>query len=80
MYPWWDGTAQMMVMLLKDGQPDESLVYWRQLVCMNGLNDVAISPETYNLAIKCATKADNLEEMEAVVEMMEVCTYVNSIF
>lgn len=62
-----------MVLLLKDGHADESLDYWRQLVCVNGLNDVAISPETYNLAIKCATRADDLEEMEAVVEMMEVC-------
>lgn len=63
-----------MVVLLKDGQPDESLDYWRRLVCVNGLNGVAIAPETYNLAIKCATRAGNLEEMEAVVDMMEVFT------
>lgn len=66
----------MMVLLIKDGRPDESLEYWRQLVCVNGLNDMAITPATYNLAIKCATSANNLAEMEAVVEMMEVRMYV----
>lgn len=62
----------MMVLLIKNGQPEDSLDYWRQLVCVHGLNGMAITPETYNLAIKCATRADNLEEMEAVVNMMEV--------
>eukprot|EP00752_Nemacystus_decipiens_P008840 g7889.t1 len=63
--------TKMMVLHLKDGEPEESLDYWRRLVCVHGLNGVSITPETYNLAIKCATRAGNLEEMEAVVEMME---------
>jgi len=62
----------MMVMLQKDGRAEEALEYWRQLVCVNGLNEMQITPETYNLAVKCAAWAGNLDEMEAVVEMMEV--------
>lgn len=65
-------TAQMMSLLLKKGLPHESLEYWRRLVCVDGLNGMVISPKTYNLAIKCSAMADNLEEMEAVVAMMEV--------
>ena len=67
---------QMMVMLLKEGRAEEALVYWRQLVCVNGLNEMQITPETYNLAIKCASFAVNIDEMEAVVAMMEVRTNV----
>eukprot|EP00903_Cladosiphon_okamuranus_P014057 g13065.t2 len=63
--------VKMMLLLMKEGRPDDSLDYWRRLVCVNGLNGVAISHKTYNLAIKCATRAGNLEELEAVVEMME---------
>lgn len=65
---WW----QMMVMLLKEGRAEEALEYWRQLVCVNGLNEMRITPETYNLAIKCAAWAGNVDEMEAVIDMMEV--------
>lgn len=67
---------QMMVMLMKDGRTEECLAYWRQLVCINGLNGVAIRPETYNFAIKCTSTVSNLDEMEAVLAMMEVCVCV----
>lgn len=66
----------MMVMLMKHGRAEECLKYWRQLVCVNGLNGVVINPETYNFAIKCTCAVDNLDEMEAVLEMMEVCVSV----
>ncbi|CAM9868730.1 unnamed protein product [Pylaiella littoralis] len=63
--------VKMMVMLMKHGRAEECLKYWRQLVCVNGLNGVVINPETYNFAIKCTCAVDNLDEMEAVLEMME---------
>lgn len=68
-----------MVMLLKDGKPEECLEYWRQLVCVNGLNGADITLETYNFALKCTMTVGNLEEMEAVVDMMQVCKYVLSL-
>lgn len=61
-----------MVCLLIAGRADEALGYWRQLVCINGLNGVDISQETYNLAVKSAAKAGALEEMDTVLEMMQV--------
>lgn len=65
----------MMLMLMKDGNPEECLEYWRQLVCVQGLNGVDISLETYNFAVKCTMALGNLDEMEAVVDMMQVCMY-----
>lgn len=69
----------MMVVLMKDGRTEECLEYWRQLVCVNGLNSVVIHPETYNFAIKCTATVGNLGEMEAVLAMMEVrvCLWVS---
>ena len=61
----------MMVVLLEDGRAHECLEYWRQLVCVNGLNGLEISRETYNFAIKAAAEVD-WDEMEAVVGMMQV--------
>lgn len=65
-------TPQVMVCLLMTDRADEALGYWRQLVCINGLNGVDISQETYNLAIKSAAKAGALEEMDTVLGMMQV--------
>ena len=62
----------MMVVLLEHGRVDECLEYWRQLVCVKGINGVEISPETYNFAIKCTASTFDLDEMEVVVEMMHV--------
>ncbi|CAN0002841.1 unnamed protein product, partial [Hapterophycus canaliculatus] len=64
--------VKMMVMLMKDGKPEKCLEYWRQLVCVHGLNGADISLETYNFALKCTMAVGDLEEMEAVVGMMEV--------
>ena len=62
----------MMVVLLQHGRLDECLEYWRQLVCIRGVNGVEISPETYNFAIKCTASTSDLDEMEVVVGMMHV--------
>ena len=61
----------MMATLMRDN-PEESLEYWRQLVCVNGVNGLKISSHTFNLAMKATTKMDNLEEAEAILEMMQV--------
>eukprot|EP00904_Undaria_pinnatifida_P006951 jgi/Undpi1/3386/HiC_scaffold_15.g06759.m1 len=62
--------VKMMVVLLEDGRAHECLEYWRQLVCVNGLNGLEISRETYNFTIKAAAEVD-WDEMEAVVGMMQ---------
>lgn len=63
--------VKMMVVLLAHGRVDECLEYWRQLVCVKGINGVQISPETYNFAIKCTASTFDLDEMEVVVGMMQ---------
>ncbi|CAM9809097.1 unnamed protein product [Ascophyllum nodosum] len=62
--------VRMMATLMRDN-PEESLEYWRQLVCVNGVNGLKISSHTFNLAMKATTKMDNLEEAEAILEMMQ---------
>lgn len=61
----------MMLVLLKEN-PEECLDYWRQLVCVNGVNGTKISPNTFNIALKASAMLNNLEEAEVIIDMMQV--------
>lgn len=61
-----------MLTLAEAGRPEEVLVLWRQLVCVQGLGGVDIKPETYVLTLKSAAKLRAWEEVETILGMMEV--------
>lgn len=64
--------SQAMLTLAEAGRPEEVLVLWRQLVCVQGLGGVDIKPETYVLTLRSATKLRAWEEVETILGMMEV--------
>lgn len=64
--------VQMMLAHSKAGLYEESLDYWRQLVCVDGIGEVKIHIETYHCALKSAVAVCQWDEVEAILDMMKV--------
>ena len=64
--------VKMMLAHAKANLYEESLDYWRQLVCVDGLGEVKIHIETYHCALKSAVVVCQWDEVEAILDMMKV--------
>lgn len=66
----------MMLAHAKANLHEECLGYWRQLVCVDGIGDVEIKPETMQCALKSAVIAGQWHELEAILDIMQVSGHV----
>ncbi|CAM9775006.1 unnamed protein product, partial [Laminaria digitata] len=64
--------SSMMLAHAKADLYEESLDYWRQLVCFDGIGEVKIHIETYHCALKSAVVVCQWDEVEAILDMMKV--------
>ncbi|CAM9109607.1 unnamed protein product [Ectocarpus sp. 6 AP-2014] len=71
MPPRQDFFVNVMVTLGEAGKPEEFLEYWRQLVCVQGIDGLGIRPETFYLALRTAVKMKAWDEVEAIIGMMQ---------
>lgn len=62
----------MMLAHSKAGLHEESLGYWRQLVCLDGVGQVTIEPATCNSALKSAVVSNQWDEVETIADMLKV--------
>lgn len=65
-------TKQMMLAHSKADLHEESLGYWRLLVCLDGVGQVAIDPSTCESALKSAVVINQWDEVEAIADMLKV--------
>lgn len=63
---------QVMVTLGEAGKSEELLDFWRQLVCLQGIEGVSIRPDTFFLAMRHAVKVKAWDEVEAIIGMLQV--------
>lgn len=56
----------------KADRHEESLGYWRQLVCLDGVGEMAITPATCQAALKSAVVCNQWEEVETIADMLKV--------
>lgn len=66
----------MMLAHSKADLHEESLVYWRQLVCLDGVGQVEIDLSTCQIALKSAVVTSRWDEVGTIAEMLEVCGWV----
>lgn len=50
----------------------DALSYWRQLVVHDGVGEVKVRPQTYQLALKAAVAISDWEEVDAILDLMDV--------
>jgi len=62
----------MMLAHSKADLHEESLGYWRQLVCLDGVGQVAIDPPTCTSALKSAVVCNQWDEVETIADMLKV--------
>ncbi|CAN0008514.1 unnamed protein product, partial [Scytosiphon promiscuus] len=60
--PRQDFFVNVMVTLGEAGKSEEVLEFWRQLVCLQGIEGVSIRPETFYLAMRHAVKVKAWDE------------------
>lgn len=70
--PVWGTPSQVMLALRDADRHDEVMVYWRQLVCVNGIGDLEIAQETFVLALRAAARVCAWDEIEVILGMMQV--------
>lgn len=56
----------------KADRHEESLGYWRQLVCLDGVGEVAIAPNTCQAALKSAVVCNQWDEVDTIADMLKV--------
>lgn len=64
--------TQMMLAHSKADLHEESLNYWRQLVCVDGVGKVRIDPATCENAMKSAVACNQWDEVETIAKMLKV--------
>lgn len=62
----------MMLAHSKADLHEESLGYWRQLVCLDGVGPVAIDPPVCESALKSAVVCNQWDEVETIADMLKV--------
>ncbi|CAN0182648.1 unnamed protein product, partial [Ectocarpus fasciculatus] len=62
--------SSMMLAHAKADLHEESLAYWRQLVCLDGVGGVAIDPATCRVALKSMIVSDQWDEVDTIVGML----------
>lgn len=62
----------MMLACYRGSRCAEALAYWRQLLVQDGVGEINIRPETYQLPFKAALAINDWDEMEAILDLMEV--------
>ncbi|CBJ29284.1 pentatricopeptide repeat-containing protein, putative [Ectocarpus siliculosus] len=62
--------SSMMLAHSKADLHEESLAYWRQLVCLDGVGGVAIDLETCRSALRSAIVSDHWDEVDTIVGML----------
>lgn len=67
---------QIMLAHSKADLHEESLGYWRQLVCLDGVGQVAIDPPTFTSALKSAIACNQWDEVETIADMLKVGGWV----
>lgn len=70
---------QVMVAFRNADRYEECLACWRELVLLDGLGDVTVNPKTFNFVLRVVIKAQQWEEMEVILDMMQVIS-VRSVF
>ncbi|CAM9917838.1 unnamed protein product [Pylaiella littoralis] len=63
--------SSMMLAHSKADLHEESLVYWRQLVCLDGVGQVEIDLSTCQVALKSAVATSRWDEVGTIAEMLE---------
>ena len=62
----------MMLAHSKADLHEESMDYWRQLVCLDGVGLVEIDPPTCESALKSAVVSNQWDEVETIADMLKV--------
>ncbi len=62
----------MMLAHSKADLHEETLGYWRQLVCLDGVGQVMIDPPTCTSALKSAVACNEWDEAETIADMLKV--------
>ncbi|CAM9603558.1 unnamed protein product, partial [Hapterophycus canaliculatus] len=64
--------SSIMLAHAKANLHEESLGYWRQLVCLDGVGEMAIAPATCQAALKSAVVCNQWEEVETIAALLKV--------
>ena len=70
----------MMLAHSKAGLHEESLGYWRQLVCLDGVGKAVISPPMCEAALTSAVVTNHWCEVETIAGMLRVGAQRTSLF
>lgn len=71
-------SKKMMLAHSKADLHEQSLTYWRQLVCLEGVGQMEIDLPTCQGALKSAVVTNQWDEVGTIAEMLQVCVLYTS--